>query len=117
MKSSQKQRIVTALGSLLAVLMICVQLFVSQAGKVADNTSESETEQSAPSERSQEAMILASYSLPAPIHVPLNFDAHVLFEILYQNEDEQDAPEVEVLSHPSKLLVTLFQVIISPNAP
>jgi hypothetical protein len=58
---------------------------------------------------------LPSFSLPSPVHVQINLDFHCLFEIVFQRSEQQDRP-LEIPSF-GQFFVTLFRVIISPNAP
>lgn len=59
---------------------------------------------------------LPSFSLPAPIHLQVNLDFHCLFEILFE-EDKDENQEEDGLVHTDRFFETMFQVIISPNAP
>lgn len=59
---------------------------------------------------------LPSFSLPAPIHLQVNLDFHCLFEILFE-EDKDENQEHDGLLHTDRFFETMFRVIISPNAP
>ena len=59
---------------------------------------------------------LPSFSLPAPIHLQVNLDFHCLFEILFE-EDKDENQEEDDLLHTDRFFETMFRVIISPNAP
>jgi hypothetical protein len=111
----QKQIWITALGCLLAAAMIAAQLFVFSPTFENEKQIEA-TEQSSDNETTQ-TIAIASFSIPSPIHVEIKLDSHVLFEILFEDKQEQPSAISETLVSGHKLLVTLFRVIISPNAP
>lgn len=112
------QSITLILGSLLAVAIICAQLFQFQsassyASKKDIKTEQQQNEQS----NSEESVItLPSFSLPTSVHVSLTQEAHYLFEILFEDVPEKTS-NTEAPAFPEKLFNTLFRVIISPNAP
>lgn len=111
----QKQIWITALGCLLAAAMIAAQLFVLTP-VIEEEKNVASTEQTSDQEETQ-TIAIASFSIPTPIHVEMKLDSHVLFEILFQNKKEQPPAISETVVSAQKLLVTLFRVIISPNAP
>jgi hypothetical protein len=104
------------IGCLLAVAIVCVQVFQFHTASVAKKevkTEQQETNQSP----DQSQVSLPSFSLPSPpVHVSVNLDAYCLFEILFKEHKESENSEVSTVL-PQKLMVTLFRVIISPNAP
>lgn len=109
------QPLTLIIGSLLALLIVCTQCFHFQADSVSKKEVNAGQQES--SQPADEATIsLPSFSLPAPVHVQLNLDAYCLFEILFE-EDQQLNASAEAPAFPEKLLITLFRVIISPNAP
>ena len=105
-------------GCVLAAIIICSQLFAYYSPSF-QNKSVVKTEQQENSEdEKQEAkIVIASFSIPSPVHVQMNLDPHLLFEILFEDDAEAKTPAIESSSFSQKLLVTLFRVIISPNAP
>lgn len=111
----QKQIWITALGCLLAAAMIAAQLCVFSP-RVQSEKQADATEQTSDTETTQ-TIAIASFSIPSPIHVEIKLDSHVLFEILFENKQEQPSAVSETVVSGHKLLVTLFRVIISPNAP
>jgi hypothetical protein len=115
---SKKQILITIVGCVLAAVIICSQLFAYYSPSF-QNKSLVKTEQKEDSkEEKQEAkIVIASFSLPSPVHVQMNLDPHLLFEILFEDDAETKTPAIESSSFSQKLLVTLFRVIISPNAP
>jgi hypothetical protein len=113
MKKRHVQSLSLLVGSLLAVVILCSQFFHYQ---VEGSPKQVKTEQQESGETEGSTFSLPSFSLPSPVHVQLSLDPHCLLEILFEDEQEKivstEAPHV-----PQKLLITLFSVIISPNAP
>lgn len=100
-------------GSLLTIAIVFAQI------TGVDSSCEKEsvkTEQSDSGAQTEILISLPSFSLPAPVTLSSSFDGQVLFEILFDvcRQETSESPESKL---PEKLLVTLFQVIISPNAP
>ena len=115
---SKKQIWITIVGCILATVIICAQLLAYYSPSF-QNKSVVKTDQKENSkEEKQEArIVIASFSIPSPVHVQLNLDPHLLFEIVFEDDAETKTPAIESSSFSQKLLVTLFRVIISPNAP
>ena len=102
------------IGSILAAAIVCAQLF-----SYHDHTSKTQklaTGQESGQQENETIVSLPSFSLPAPIHVTFGLDPHCVFEILFEDQ-KPEASESESAVRPRKLLMTLFRVIISPNAP
>ncbi len=100
-------------GSLLALAIVSAQLNPVQVGL----SSEHKAEKNKAGAASNEAVItLPSFSLPSPVTIAPYLHTHCLFEILFEKEPTE-AVEIFAVEGPRKLLVTLFRVIISPNAP
>jgi hypothetical protein len=100
-------------GCLLALVRVWSQIYTSQANAKV----KSEVASNAADDNSEEASFsMASFSLPSPVHVQINLDPHCLFEIIFEDA-KAEAPQVSLPSIEEKLFVTLFRVIISPNAP
>ena len=59
---------------------------------------------------------LPSFSLPALVNLRSNLDAYCLFEILFEDDSDEVHVENET-SFTGRFFQTMFQVIISPNAP
>ncbi|HEX8039186.1 MAG TPA: hypothetical protein VF490_08530 [Chryseosolibacter sp.] len=59
---------------------------------------------------------LPSFSLPTPVDVQANLSSYCLFEILLEEDIDENRGE-ENLFYPDRLFETMFRVIISPNAP
>jgi hypothetical protein len=115
MKKQKIQSLSMAIGSMLVIAIVCSQFF--HASTYTISKKEVKTEQQKTDRTADDTFVsLPSFSLPAPVHVQLNLQAHCLFEIF--NEDQQpDNFFPESASCPQKLFSTLFRVIISPNAP
>lgn len=101
------------IGSLLSVAIVCTQLVhfhISEEKAV-------KTEQQDNSQPTEEVLYaFSSFSLPSSVQVCANLLPCILFEILFEESEENQSDEVLPL-HPEKLFITLFRVIISPNAP
>jgi hypothetical protein len=100
-------------GCLLAMVILCSQMYTAHVNAKV----KSELASDATDKDSEEASFsMASFSLPSPVHVQINLDPHCLFEILFEDE-KAETPQVSLRSIEEKLFVTLFRVIIAPNAP
>src|SRR5690606_725149 len=110
-KRSTIQSLTMVVGLLIAVLIVVVQPSLndlSERHEVATEQTESENEATA-------VISLPSFSLPAPVSLGSCFDGQFLFEILFEEtEHDTEVPGTDLFQ---KLFVTLFRVIISPNAP
>ena len=101
-------------GCLLAVVIVCSQVYSAHAKHSV--TTEQSSDDDCSDESAQTSFSVASFSLPAPVSVQINLDPHCLFEIVFENVKEE-VPHMNLPSVEEKLMVTLFRVIISPNAP
>ena len=102
-------------GCLLAVVIVCSQVY-SASSKFIVSTEETSQDSSTTDESQEASFTMATFSLPAPVNVQINLDPHCLFEIVFENVKEE-VPHMSLPSVDEKLMVTLFRVIISPNAP
>lgn len=94
------------------MVIVCSQVYSAQSKSSCTEQSEDPS-----SSDSQSASIsMASFSLPSPVNVQINLDPHCLFEIVFENVKEE-VPHTSLPSIEEKLLITLFRVIIAPNAP
>lgn len=59
---------------------------------------------------------LPSFSLPAPVHVPVNLNPYCLFEIIFEKDPEIGRVDQDILLS-DRFFQTMFRVIICPNAP
>jgi hypothetical protein len=102
------------IGSLLSVAIVCAQLFHFQSN--TSSKKEVKAEQQETNQPADASFSIASFSLPSPIHISVNLDACCLFEILFEQTPKCEA-SADAPLFPEKLFMTLFRVIISPNAP
>ena len=114
----RKEKLHTAsmiIGSMLALLIAFSQFLMPECG---DSTEKVKTEQSGKTAGEEEPIYISlpTYSLPVPINVQVNLDAYCLFEILFEEDIDEDYVE-EHVSYTDRFFETMFQVIISPNAP
>lgn len=100
-------------GCLLAMAIVCSQVYSAQLkfSAAAEQSSDSSSDDS-----EKASFSMATFSLPAPVSVQINLDPHCLFEITFEDVKEE-TPHTTLPSVEEKLLITLFRVIISPNAP
>jgi hypothetical protein len=114
MRNKRTRYLTMTFGCLLVIVIVCAQFF-SQA-HAQQQVKKSVTAEQTDDTSGEVCISLPSFSLPTPIHVQINLDSHCLFEILF--EDIRDSGSSTPVSESAqKLFVTLFQVIISPNAP
>jgi hypothetical protein len=115
MKNKKAHSLTIILGCVLAVAITCAQFF-GIAGNQQEFRKLTKAEQTENSDDQSSYISLPSFSLPSPVHVQINLDSHCLFEILF--EDKQACiTSLDVPNFTQKFFVTLFRVIISPNAP
>lgn len=100
-------------GCLLAVVIVCSQVYSAQS-KISVTVEHSDD--SSADDSKSASFSMASFSLPSPVNVQINLDPHCLFEIVFEHVKEE-APTTSLPSVEEKLMVTLFRVIIAPNAP
>ena len=99
-----------AVGVILAVAIVCSNVWTNHVTK---ENEAAKTEQS--SDTTFEFFSAPTLSPPSVFHVHLSLDTFCLFDIAYESAEEHS--EVSDPIEPPKLLLTLFRVIISPNAP
>lgn len=101
------------LGVLLALAIVCSNLAVPKLNSSA--TEKAQTEQT--SHDADYSFISApTITPPASANIECSLLAHCIFEIDQQQQDEA-VVLTDIGLHPRKLLITLFRVIIAPNAP
>jgi hypothetical protein len=102
------------MGIILALAVICSHVFqVSHATPVSKVKSEQKSDQP---DEDFSFVNAPTITPPSSAHVHSNLLAHCLFEII-QPEEEKESDHAETGFHPQKFLMTLFRVIIAPNAP
>jgi hypothetical protein len=115
MRRQKIQSLSVFTGSLLALAIVCSQLFNFNINS-SPSKKEVKTEQESGHQSEQALISLPSFSLPTPVHVQTSFYSYCLFEIVFEKKcDIAALPEAP--SCPTTFLTTLFRVIISPNAP
>jgi hypothetical protein len=114
MKKKNIHIVTMMLGFILALAVICSHVFqVSHAAPVAKVKSEQKSDQS---DQDLSFVTAPTITPPASAHVHSNLLAHCLFEII-QPEEGNESDNAGTAFHPQKFLMTLFRVIIAPNAP
>jgi len=103
------------IGSLLA-LAIAFSQFLTPELLSSGDSAKTEQTQDKSTEENGTFISLPSFSLPVPVHLQSNLDAYCLFEILFEDQSD-DAPIEDEVSFFDRFFETMFQVIISPNAP
>jgi hypothetical protein len=101
------------IGCLLAVVIVCSQVYSAQS-KISVTTEQADD--SSTDDSNSASIGMASFSLPSPVNVQINLDPHCLFEIVFEHVKEE-VPHTNLPSVEEKLMITLFRVIIAPNAP
>jgi hypothetical protein len=110
MNKSIKHKVSITLGVLLAVAILCSNIFLGQAEAKKEGT---KTEQS--SESKVVVFSAPTLSPPSVFHVTLSLDIFCLFDVT--NDTTCEIADVSDSIDAPKLFLTLFRVIISPNAP
>jgi hypothetical protein len=115
MRKRKLHTVTIIVGTFLAFAMIFSQFLPDEC--IA--SSEKEKTEQTDSKRGAETgsyISLPDFSLPAPVHVQANLNPYCLFEILFEEDIDEDYVE-ENLFHTDRIFETMFRVIISPNAP
>ena len=106
-------------GALTAVMVIITQLFLYEVAATGHEGIKTEKKNAKSGEQSSEDQVLISLpsdSVLSSFHSGIHHEAVLLFEIVYGKEETVSwAPEVPVSL--GKYFLTLFHIIISPNAP
>lgn len=101
------------LGSVLA-LAIAFSHYLTFESFAPEKVSTEQTDQAG--DESRTTITLPTFSLPAPVNVQASLDAYCLFEILLEEDLDENYVRDDV-AYVSRLFHTMFRVIISPNAP
>ena len=115
MKKSRLHNVSVIVGSILA-LAIAFSQFLTPELVCSPEKPKTEQGDQKSTEESSAFISLPSFSLPAPIHVESSLDPYCLFEILLE-EDVNDNQVEDEVSLSDRFFRTMFEVIISPNAP
>jgi hypothetical protein len=110
----QKKTFTTPLALVVMVILVFCQLFYYQ--DTDRSKTEIKTEQQDDQSDAKLYISQPSSSLPSSTHVELNQTLIFLFEIVLEN-DETEKRDFNVLLPPNRFFKTLFDGVISPNAP
>lgn len=102
-------------GSFFALAISFSQFFVPALYSPNQKVKAEQTENDSRNE-TETYLSLPSFSLPAPVHVEVNLNPYCLFEIFFAEGIVKNQTE-DCLQYPDRFFETMFQVIISPNAP
>lgn len=118
MKATGKIRIQAVLAGIVTALVIGFsQLFYFELEAPVGVDSETEQHDATSSSREESSISLpVSYSIPTSYHVVSTHEFSFIEEILF-NFEEQELTPAPIRLSAGKLFQTLFQFIISPNAP
>ena len=113
-QKSQKKTLTTPVAlAVMAILVFC-QFFYYNAAE--HTTKEIKTEQHDDDSDSKFYISQPSSSLPSSTHVELHQTLIFLFEIVFENEGTEKR-DFNVSLPPNRFFKTLFDGVISPNAP
>lgn len=108
--------IILGLGT--ALLVVFSQLFFYQSTEICKKEVKTEKQESSDTNDSKNESItsLPSFTVQAPCCVHLSHEAILLFEI-FNREDKKIAISHDLPVTLGKYFLTLFRIIIAPNAP
>ena len=115
MKKKRLHALTIVIGGLLALAILFSQ-FLTPDFICSGDPIKTEQTQDKPTDGKASFISLPSFSLPAPVNLQSNLDAYCLFEILFEDHSDEVHVEDEI-SFADRFFETMFQVIISPNAP
>jgi hypothetical protein len=116
MKKEKIHTLTMLIGLLLAIAVVCTNVFdpkhTKREGSEVDKTEKTDDKSS------HEISFLSAPTLtpPSTFLVQLNLETYCLFEVITETKVEEDV-ESNFSLLPRRFLLTLFRVIISPNAP
>jgi hypothetical protein len=102
-------------GTFLALAIVFSEFLTIQNTASAEKANTEQSESKSGTE-SDTYITLPSFSLPAPVHVQVNLNPYCLFEILFEEDIDENHVEDDAF-YPDRFFETMFRVIISPNAP
>jgi hypothetical protein len=115
MRKKRLHTLTVILGSILA-LTICFSQFLTTDNVSSNGKAKKEQSEKRAGSESDSFLSLASFSLPAPVHVEVNLNPYCLFEIFFEEDVDENHAEND-LFYADRFFETMFRVIISPNAP
>jgi hypothetical protein len=114
MRKSKIHFLTMVAGLLLAAAVVCSNVFAPASRH--SHKPETKTETSGDQKESISLNVAPTSTPPGSLNVELKTEAHCLFDICSNVfRPDQLLPEFEI--HSQRLLLTLFRVIIAPNAP
>ena len=102
-------------GSILALAITFSQYLTPECLTSTEKVTTEQTDTSS-SEEKAAFISLPSFSIPAPVNVQANLSPYCLFEILLEEDIDENHIEDDE-SYADRFFQTMFRVIISPNAP
>ncbi len=114
-KPEMRKNSLTIAVALTALAIVFSQLFYHQPFDHSEKGVETEQQESHP-EEDQVCISLPSSSLPSSTHVELNQTMFFLFEIIFEKRAAEER-NFSVLLPLNRFFKTLFDGVISPNAP
>lgn len=114
----KKARLHTAsviMGSILALTIAFSQYLTPEPHSSSPEKARTEQAENTGDEKTS-FISLPTFSLPAPVTVQVNLDAYCLFEFFFEEDVDENYVEEDV-SYSDRFFLTMFRVIISPNAP
>ena len=114
MKRAETKIVTMVMGVLVALAIVCSQLFYFQPTSLPKKETKTEQHQENPDD--QVSYSVPSTSLPSSVHVVLNPNVFLLFEILFE-ENVSKIPEFTIAIPLGQFFRTVFGLTISPNAP
>lgn len=112
----RKEKLHTAtliIGSVLALAIAFSQYLTPECFKDVEKV---KTEKTDRADDHSASISLPTFSLPTPVDVQANLDSYCLFEILLEEDIDENEVQEDLL-YPNRFFETMFRVIISPNAP
>jgi hypothetical protein len=115
MRNGKVHTLTIILGLLIATAIVCGHVFQLEQSSACKQ--DQKTEQDADRSGNDAHFVTApTITPPSSAQVHSSFLAHFLF-VIDQPECEEETFVSDFNFHPRKFLLTLFRVIISPNAP
>jgi hypothetical protein len=115
MRKGKLHLVTIIVGSILALAIVFSEFLTSQCIASTEKAKTEQTEKKAGSDTGA-FISLPSFSLPAPVHVQVNLNPYCLFEIVFEEDVDEEHVEEDAF-YTDRFFETMFRVIISPNAP
>ena len=115
MRKNRLHTVTVIVGSFLALAIVFSQFLTSEFLSCPEKVKTEQSDKKSGDETSA-FISLPSFSLPAPVHVESSLQPYCLFEIVLEDDVDENYVEDEVPVG-DRFFRTMFQMIISPNAP